>query len=404
MDILLAAPKSTTANKLNANHALLRIHERSGAWLLRALGEMEVAGQTIPVNGSTILSQPETLIEIAGMEYYLRFVIENEGMEQVYIDERNRVLSERGIPIPDTYISGVPMPIDTKLESIVFRGHGLDSGTFGAVFEGFHPRTGDIRVVKVITIKKARDIPAVDWEIQALERFRGREGILELLEWNTARSGKNLYGDKYPVFVYLVHERGVAFNKVDWTDRSMGWDIRRLLFRQLLKGLEVIHKAGCMHRDITPQNILLFPSEEGPRAVLCDFGKFCNKATDTNTALAAWQYLPPEIQRKQDGEELNTYGQAIDIWMLGLALTRQWWPQLSEYKSARNMGDHANILNRLKTLRDGGNVGCLVAQMMEWHQTKRPTAGDLLADPYFHGASKQQAPVKTSDGKRLHEQ
>ena len=143
---------------------------------------MEVAGQTIPVNGSTILSQPETLIEIAGMEYYLQFVIENEGMEQVYIDERNRVLSERGISIPDTYISGVPMTIDTKLESIVLRGHGLDSATFGAVFEGFHPRTGDIRVVKVITIKKARDIPAVGWEVQALKRFRGREGILELLK------------------------------------------------------------------------------------------------------------------------------------------------------------------------------------------------------------------------------
>ena len=40
----------------------------------------------------------------------------------------------------------------------------------------------------------------------------------------------------------------------------------------LLKGLEVIHNAGIVHRDISPQNVMLVKIGDGVRAKLTDFG------------------------------------------------------------------------------------------------------------------------------------
>lgn len=42
--------------------------------------------------------------------------------------------------------------------------------------------------------------------------------------------------------------------------------------RQLLRGLDAIHRAGILHRDIKSQNVLLRPEERLPCAVLADFG------------------------------------------------------------------------------------------------------------------------------------
>ena len=100
----------------------------------------------------------------------------------------------------------------------------------------------------------------------------------------------------------------------------MGWNVGIDLCRHLLKGVREIHNRGWMHRDITPGNLLFF--QQPLRATLCDFGKLCRKATSEETALAAWIYLPPEIQPNKT----NTYNQTIDFWLLAVALFRVWFP------------------------------------------------------------------------------
>ncbi|KAL8772940.1 MAG: hypothetical protein Q9209_001960 [Squamulea sp. 1 TL-2023] len=285
------------------------------------------------------------------------------------------------------------------LSNIVFRGHGIDSGTFGAVFEGFHPKTGDIKVVKVIQIKKKHEIPAVNREIEALERFRGREGILDLVEWSTAKSGKDI--NELPMLVYLVQDKGVAFNKVTWTDASLSRPpVKRLLCYQLLKGLEAIHTDGCMHRDITPQNILLLLSEEGPKAVLCDFGKFCNHNTDTDTYLAAWRFLPPEMVKPPAKPII--YNQAIDIWMLGLALTISWWPECKDLEP-RDREAHMGAIKILFDERPRHSLAHAVALMISRDPELRPSAVECLEHECFRELIQQKMAVKPSESKRLHE-
>lgn len=213
---------------------------------------MEVEDQILNASEPFTLHQPKTRFTVCDMQYLIQFIIKTPEMEQDYLKERNRVLLEQGIPLPHTDIPGIPLPTDIVLESIVFR-HGLGSGTFGNVFEGFNPKTGDLRVAKRVTLKSQQQVPDIEREIKALKQFDGREGILKLLHWRTALNGQKLLVSQYPLDIFLVHEKGVVFHKYDWEDASISgdWDLKRLLCHQLLKGLTEIHQAGCMHRDIT---------------------------------------------------------------------------------------------------------------------------------------------------------
>ncbi|KAL8783260.1 MAG: hypothetical protein Q9213_004772 [Squamulea squamosa] len=289
LDILLAAPKSTAANKFKANHAFFSCYEQSGTWLVRALGAMVVVGK------------------------------------------------------------------------------------------GLRPT-----------------------------------GILNLIEWATSKSGKNLHSNNLPIFVYMVHKRGLAFKKVYWTDASLDWNVKRILFYQLLKGLETIHGERCMHRDITPQNLLFFQSEENPKAVLCDFSKYCECDVDTDTSLAGWRYLPPEMvppEKQPNGKLEKPYDQAIDIWMLGLALIYTWWPETSnlqprksiDRKPGDNSLDHYKHMNEILD-RDTKchDIAGSLKHMISWDPRDRIRPTVLLQAPRFAQITRERASTKTSDAKRLH--
>ena len=79
------------------------------------------------------------------------------------------------------------------------------------------------------------------------------------------------------------------------------------LIRNLSIGLEVLHEAGLIHRDIKPGNIIF--TDGVPK--LCDPGLVC--AMDATATLAGTLgYLPPECF---DGAEINTAGR--DLYALG---------------------------------------------------------------------------------------
>ncbi|KAL8768230.1 MAG: hypothetical protein Q9209_005460 [Squamulea sp. 1 TL-2023] len=407
VDILLAAPRSEDALGLRAAHAYLQIHPTSGAWLLAAGAEpLEAEDQVVEAEGLVALYQTKTRFCIRNMQYLLQFVVQTPGMEQEYLKKRDQVFRDQGIPLPHTNISGIPLPTDTALETIVFR-HGLGSGTFGNVYEGFFPKNGDLRVAKRVTLKSQREVATLEREIRALEQFDGREGILELLDWRTALNDRELLVSQYPLDVFLVHQKGVAFHEYIWSisedwdlkQISENWYVKRSLCRQLLKGLAEIHQAGCMHRDITPMNILILPYEDPPQARLFDFGKFCDTSEAVDTRLAAWPFLPPELE---DGKQ-NVYDQSLDIWMLGLALAKSWWPQIAHMRP--RVEAHHNLIQEYlwDEKRECADLAHLIARMLNWDPSKRPSAALALKHRSLQMIAESTAPVKTSETKRLHD-
>ncbi|WP_369147625.1 serine/threonine-protein kinase [Streptomyces sp. R44] len=89
---------------------------------------------------------------------------------------------------------------------------------------------------------------------------------------------------------------------------------------KLMDALDAAHRAGVLHRDVKPGNVLLEP---GGRVVLTDFGiasmetsgdEALAKLTQSGQIVGSLDYLPPERAQGQ------VPGAASDIWALGMTL------------------------------------------------------------------------------------
>jgi tetratricopeptide (TPR) repeat protein len=74
------------------------------------------------------------------------------------------------------------------------------------------------------------------------------------------------------------------------------------LLEQMAEALDAAHRAGVIHRDFKPSNVMLVPTSEGLRAVVTDFGLARSfvptgetTATLTGTLMGTLDYMAPEL-------------------------------------------------------------------------------------------------------------
>lgn len=254
--------------------------------------------------------------------------------------------------------------------------HELGSGSFKIVFEGYDPYSSDLRAIKRLSIKNERDRKLTHDETFAHKALNNHPDIVQLYSWCTSLGGQSIDLCHCPFEVYLVQEKGVAFNRFAWSQKqNIDWGVNTRLFSQLLEGLCVIHDKEWIHRDITPMNMLFF-DVESKHAAIFDFGKISFTKTARETNLAAWQYLPPEIEK----DKSHVYGQKIDIWMLGLALVCCWFPKFIQGLKPRLEENHAILLQRLAKEKISGTSE-LLSKMLSWNASSRPSAQGAFTDP-----------------------
>ena len=214
---------------------------------------------------------------------------------------------------------------------------------------------------------------------------------------------------KTPINYAMVMEQGGSFDKVwdpsiylsanDQTKSPGFWKGQKELLRQLLVGLQSMHRNNYIHGDITPQNIIYCPPYSGfpPKAKIIDFGKMQRGPVGSDRALAAKIFLAPEVR---DGEP---FGTAIDIWGLALTIAMVWF-----HGSIRDMNQniYAGIINSLKGAAGHADFAHLLTAMLCEDPRNRPSATKCLAHPCFrsNGHGHDQTSVVpttfTKDGKR----
>jgi serine/threonine-protein kinase len=217
-----------------------------------------------------------------------------------------------GEPITDFLRKHLEEPIDGKYQ-ILSR---LGVGGMGEVYKVLHIHLNSIRVIKLMR-------PSIATEENAHERFI-REArlatkihhpnVATLFDFSTLADGSY-----YMVWEYI---EGTTLTDVIRSNGNLAPKYAAELSVQALKGLEAIHKVGIVHRDISPENLMMARDEDGDETVkIIDLGiaKQWGDSTDDKTKtgmfVGKWKYCSPEHlgmlkkEERIDGRaDLYSYG------------------------------------------------------------------------------------------------
>ncbi|MCX5381508.1 serine/threonine-protein kinase [Streptomyces sp. NBC_00091] len=165
---------------------------------------------------------------------------------------------------------------------------------------------------------------------------------------------------------------------------------------KLMDALDAAHRAGVLHRDVKPGNVLL---ERGGRVVLTDFGiatmetsddEAMAKLTRSGELVGSLDYLPPE--RAQGREP----GPASDIWSLGMTLYAA-VEGVSPFRRTSVWSTMAAIVAEpLPEPRRAGALAPVLLALMAKEPEHRPTADQaraMLEQVAAGGAGAAPAPV-----------
>ena len=262
--------------------------------------------------------------------------------------------------------------IGTRLSDIYQIDSLIGTGGMGAVYRGHNIETGDGVAIKTI-------LPELAQNEAALTLFRKEASALH-----------NLYHEaivRYYVFTidrptgqpYLAMEYVAGESLCDVLGRgSVPYDDLRVLQRRLASGLAAAHAHGIIHRDVSPDNVIL-PDGDLARAKIIDFGiarSPLGEKTVIGTGFAGkYGYVSPE--------QLGLYGgevtAASDIYSLGLVL--------AEAALGRRLdmsGTHADVIEKRRTVPDisagDPRIRPLLEAMLQPNPADRPASmGDVAA-------------------------
>ena len=219
------------------------------------------------------------------------------------VDPKYKACPFCGEAITDFLRRYLETPIDGKYQ-ILAR---LGVGGMGEVYKVLHIHLNAIRVIKLMRA-------AIAMEPGAHERFL-REArlatriqhpnVAALFDFSTLDDGS-----RYMVWEYI---EGINLHELIESRGPLSPRYAANIAAQALHGLEAIHRAGIVHRDISPENLMIAGSEDGEERIkIIDLGiaKQWGDQTDHKTAtgmfVGKWKYCSPEhLGMLPEGQRLD---------------------------------------------------------------------------------------------------
>ncbi|ORY55901.1 kinase-like domain-containing protein [Pseudomassariella vexata] len=392
LDSLDDAP---TDDRINPTIGLISLHPKSGSFLLEAMSEKHpityLSGDgntdTVLHHGQTsVLHMTRNRFRFGPFQYLLEFHTQHESR---FVAARNRYIADNILPHGgmDIYPQLDPLPRQGhhRVRDSVFH-RTMAYGAFGMVKSGVHMRTGDAVAIKTLHCK-ARQIPSVRNELNLAASFTPDTiGIIPTFDtWCE-------HGLSPPCFGTAIEDVHLAmplarydFDSTPWADVDP--KTRLGLFHQTLQGLEAIHDAGIMHRDISPRNLLVL-SLDPPEASICDFGKALRSGKGHDTTIGPIDTVAPEVWTSKE----RGYSNAIDIWSLAYTwLCSLQRPTNLRHNAKTDLQRHKKLIATLLACDISPALRNLMRDMLSFDPRDRPTATEALVHELWEEIEELQA-------------
>ena len=154
-------------------------------------------------------------------------------------------------------------------------------------------------------------------EAEFMLRLQGAEGVVQL---------ESSYFTKDKCYLIMEYcDRGDLYKALEGNLLTL--DDKVGIAKDILSGINHIHKAGIIHRDLKPLNVLLYTKPDGKvGAKISDFGLACDTGDKEarKDRLGTSSYIAPErcvAMKNRDKESMaELTNEASDIWVIGCIL------------------------------------------------------------------------------------
>jgi serine/threonine protein kinase len=263
----------------------------------------------------------------------------------------------------------------TRLNGIYEIDHQIGLGGMGEIYKGHVIQTGDAVAIKVM-------LPEFADNESALALFRKEASALHHLQHAAIV--------RYYVFTVepVLQRPYLAMEFVDGRSLlellkqgPLTFEAARSLIRRIAAGLQAAHEIGIIHRDVSPDNIII-PDNDVARAKIIDFGIARSLQLHEGTVIGSGfagkhNYVSPE--------QLGLFGGNVtaksDIYSLGLVMVQ------ALTGAAIDMGGtQLDIVEKRRRVPDLGAIDMrfrpLLERMLQPDPDRRPQSmADVLAWP-----------------------
>lgn len=286
----------------------------------------------------------------------------------------------------------------------------IGRGSYGRVYHALNVTTGDVMAVKQVEIPRTERDKNDNRHQTMVEALRKEQGLLQnLYHPNVVAYLGFEEGTKY-LSIFLEYVPGGTIGSIYRTPDHGRFEENLIKYftGQILQGLEYLHSNNVQHRDLKSDNILV---DANGVCKISDFG--ISKRTsenayesNLNTSMQGSVFwMAPEVMMKDQsrdssrgtgksssgsGREDNTYSAKADIWSLGCVVVEMWtgqrpWGtmQMLPVMYASTLGKETpGIPPEILETMSPTAVQFLYDKCLCWESKGRPTAAELLSDPF----------------------
>ena len=229
-------------------------------------------------------------------------------------------------------------------------------------------------------------------EINILQELKEYQNpyIIEILDSGEGDIVRNHRETKKMKYFVLEHApNGNIFDYIYAKKSGLGEQLSKILFQQILYGVQCCHKHNICHRDIKLENILL-NDKYIPK--ICDFGLACLNTKSLTRNCGTDNYKPPEINGTNiyDGIKVDIFYLASTLMILttglpGFILPKKDDPFFIEIMKENSESYWKKVDKQMKAkdITLSKEFKDLYFKMISIKPKKRPNIDEILEDPWF---------------------